>query len=64
MSKKNSVGAGDSLLAGVILKLAEGQSIENSIEFGVLCGAATAMQDQHHFCTMEAIEKLKGSGIN
>ncbi len=64
IEQKNSVGAGDSLLAGVIFKLAEGQSIENSIEFGILCGAATAMQDQHHFCTMETIEKLKGAGIN
>lgn len=38
----NSVGAGDSVVAGFIAALAEGQSIENVFAFAVASGSATA----------------------
>ena len=57
--QKNSVGAGDSLLAGIIYKLSNDLPISEAIEFGILCGAATAMRENHEFCTLEKVEWLK-----
>lgn len=41
---RNPVGAGDSLVAGLAVKLAEGQSLETALTWGTACGAATASQ--------------------
>ncbi len=38
--KNGTVGAGDSLVAGIVFKLANNEPIKEAIEFGVACGAA------------------------
>ena len=40
--EQNPIGAGDSLVAGVVWRLSRGCSYEDAIRYGVACGAATA----------------------
>lgn len=40
--ERNPIGAGDSLVAGVVWRLSQGESYEDAICYGVACGAATA----------------------
>ena len=40
---KSTVGAGDSLLAGVVQSLITGKTLEDAIKYGVACGSATTM---------------------
>ncbi len=42
---KSTIGSGDSLIAGVIFGLEQGQSIEESLALGCAAGAATALSD-------------------
>lgn len=39
----STVGSGDSMVAGITLALAQGQSFEDALRLGSACGAATAM---------------------
>jgi len=38
--KKSSTGAGDSLVAGLVHKLMQGEELSNAVQFGVACGSA------------------------
>ncbi|MBD1381329.1 1-phosphofructokinase [Metabacillus arenae] len=53
---RNSVGAGDSLVAGFIGSYVKGLSIEESFRFGVAAGSATAFS--YELCTNDEVEKL------
>ena len=44
ISEKNPIGAGDSMVAGIVQKLAEGAMLSEAVGWGVACGAATASQ--------------------
>ncbi|MCK0472434.1 1-phosphofructokinase [Halalkalibacter sp. APA_J-10(15)] len=52
----NSVGAGDSVVAGFLTALSEGQQIEKVFAFAVASGSATAFSQG--FCQREAVETL------
>ncbi|MCW1968107.1 MAG: hexose kinase, partial [Anaerolineae bacterium] len=42
IQEKNPIGAGDSMLAGVIWGLSEGQPLRTALAWGLACGAAAA----------------------
>jgi 1-phosphofructokinase family hexose kinase len=42
IQERNPIGAGDSLVAGVVYALAQGESLREAARWGVACGAATA----------------------
>lgn len=42
IEERNPIGAGDSLVGGVVFALAQGQSLCEAARWGVACGAATA----------------------
>lgn len=42
ITERNPIGAGDSLVAGVVWQLSLGRSYGDAIRYGVACGAATA----------------------
>ncbi|MEZ4631614.1 MAG: 1-phosphofructokinase [Deinococcales bacterium] len=54
----SAVGAGDSLLAGVLVALAERHSPEEALRLGVACGSATAMTPGTELCYKETIDAL------
>jgi 6-phosphofructokinase 2 len=52
------VGAGDSMVAGIVLKLAQGETLENAVRFGVASGAAAVMTPATELCRREDAERL------
>lgn len=53
---KNSVGAGDSLIAGFIASYSKASNIAEAFKYGVASGSATAFSMD--LCKMEEVEKL------
>ena len=55
---KSKVGAGDSMVAGVVLGLARDMSVPVAVRFGIACGAATVMMPGTQLCRREDAERL------
>ena len=55
---RSKVGAGDSMVAGIILSLSQGKSLIKSVQFGVAAGAAAVMTPGTELCRKEDTEKL------
>lgn len=53
---KNSVGAGDSMVAGLVSKLAQGDSLLEAYKFGIASGSATAFS--HNLATKDEVLAL------
>lgn len=58
--ERNPIGAGDSLVAGVVYALAQGQTLEEAARWGVACGAATASLSGTAVGSRELVEALLG----
>jgi 6-phosphofructokinase 2 len=58
VSVKSKVGAGDSMVAGIVLALARDLSIRDAVRFGIACGAAAVMTPGTHLCRREDAEQL------
>ncbi len=57
--KKNStVGAGDSMLAGIVLSLSEKKSLLEAAQYGVACGTAASMTYGTQLCRLSDAEKF------
>jgi 6-phosphofructokinase 2 len=54
----SAVGAGDSLLAGVLIAIAEGKPWDEVLRVGVACGTATAMTPGTDLCHPETVATL------
>lgn len=55
------VGAGDSFLAGVVLRLAQGRTPEDALRAGLAAGAAAASSAGTRLGTREEVERLEGA---
>ncbi len=55
---KSSVGAGDSMVGGIVLSLARGRAIGEAVRFGVAAGAAAVMNPGTALCRREDVERL------
>lgn len=55
---KSTIGAGDSLVAGLIYGIQQGFSSENMLKWGVICGVATTMSEGTGLATKENIDKV------
>lgn len=58
ISEKSEVGAGDSMVAGIVLKLAQDESLRKAVYFGLAAGAATVMTPGTELCRLEDVEEL------
>jgi len=56
---RNSVGAGDSLLAGVALVMSRQGAFEEALRLGVACGTATKIIAAGGLCAKEDIDSIK-----
>ena len=54
----SKVGAGDSMVAGIVLSLARGKTERESVFFGVAAGAAAVMTPGTELCRREDAERL------
>jgi len=57
---KSKVGAGDSMVAGIVLSLARGNEVRNAVRFGIASGAAAVMTPGSELCRREDAERLYG----
>jgi 6-phosphofructokinase 2 len=55
---KSKVGAGDSMVGGMVLALDRGEPMLNAVRFGVAAGAAAVMTPGTELCRKEDTEKL------
>jgi 6-phosphofructokinase 2 len=58
--KKSTVGAGDSMVAGMVMRLAQGNSLIDAVRYGVACGTAAVMTEDTQLCNKEDVEELYG----
>lgn len=54
----NPIGAGDSMVAGVVWGLSQGDSMQDALCKGIACGAATASQKGTSVGSLEQVTKL------
>lgn len=55
---RSKVGAGDSMVAGIVLSLAQGKSVSEAARFGVASGTAAVMTPGTELCRREDTERL------
>ena len=60
----SKVGAGDSMVAGIVLSLARGKTLRGSVLFGVAAGAAAVMTPGTELCRWEDVERLFESMVS
>ncbi|MBW6487035.1 MAG: 1-phosphofructokinase family hexose kinase [Syntrophobacterales bacterium] len=60
----SKVGAGDSMVAGIVLSLARGNPLRESVIFGIAAGSAAVMTPGTELCRREDAERLYESMIS
>ncbi len=55
---KSTIGAGDSMVAGLVLSLANKKSYSEMLAYGIACGTATTMSPGTQLCKKEDIDEL------
>lgn len=55
---KSTIGAGDSMVAGIVFGLSKGESLERSLQYGVACGTATTMNLGSQLCKKKDVKIL------
>jgi 6-phosphofructokinase 2 len=55
---KSTVGAGDSMLAGIVLGLTRGLPIREAVRFGIAAGAAALLGSGTQLCRREDVDRL------
>lgn len=58
VDRKSTVGAGDSMVAGIVFSLAKGMSLQESLMYGVACGTAATMNAGTDLCRKEDADRL------
>jgi 6-phosphofructokinase 2 len=65
--KKSTVGAGDTMVAGMVLSLVKGRPWQEVLQYGIAAGTATTMNPGTELCKKEDVErlyaKLKGKKV-
>jgi len=54
----STVGAGDSMVAGIVLSLSMGKPLSQAVKFGVACGSAATMHPGTTLCKKEDVETI------
>ena len=55
---KSTVGAGDSMVAGIVLYLSKGTDIYEAVQYGLACGTAATMNPGTELCKKEDADRL------
>ncbi|MBK8346480.1 MAG: 1-phosphofructokinase family hexose kinase [Saprospiraceae bacterium] len=58
VEKKSTVGAGDSMVAGLVFSLSTGKDLEYALQFGVACGTAATMNPGTELCHKSDVYQL------
>lgn len=55
---QSRIGAGDSMVAGIVLSLARGWNLDEAVRFGVAAGTATVLAPGHQLGRLEDVDRL------
>ncbi len=58
VKKRSTVGAGDSMVAGLVLSLSKGNNTLDALRYGIACGTAATMNTGTELCRKEDVEEL------
>lgn len=58
VKKRSTVGAGDSMVAGIVLSIVAGKNLKEALQYGVACGSAATMNLGTQLCKTEDVERL------
>lgn len=58
VERKSTVGAGDSMVAGIVYMLEKGRPLEEVIQFGVACGSAATMNEGTQLFKANDVQQL------
>ena len=58
VKRKSTVGAGDSMVAGIVLSLSKNKSLKEAVQYGVACGTAAIMNPGTGLCKPDDVERL------
>ena len=61
---KNRAGAGDSMVAGIVVALQRGANVEEAARFGIAAGSAAVMMPGTELCRRDDAERLFGEMQN
>ncbi len=56
--QKSTIGAGDSMVAGIVYSLTQGKSLSEAVKYGVACGTAATLHPGTQLCKKEDADKL------
>ena len=56
--RKSTVGAGDSMVAGIVYSLAREKSLKNALLYGIACGTAATMNPGTELCHKDDADRL------
>lgn len=56
---RSSLGAGDSLVAGIVFAFSKGGTFEDALVLGVACGTASTLNPGSDLCTKNDLEMIK-----
>jgi 6-phosphofructokinase 2 len=55
---RSTVGAGDSMVAGIVFRLSQSKSLVEAVQYGVACGTAATMNSGTELCRKEDSDRL------
>ena len=58
VKRKSTVGAGDSMVAGIVLSLSNGKDLREAINYGVACGTAATINPGTELCKFNDVKKI------
>jgi 6-phosphofructokinase 2 len=58
VERKSTVGAGDSMVAGIVYYLWLGKALEEAVQYGVACGTAATINSGTELCKKEDADNL------
>ena len=58
VERKSTVGAGDCMVAGIVLSLSNKKDLLQAVQYGVACGTAATMNPGTELCKSEDVEKI------
>ena len=58
VKKISTVGAGDSMVAGIVLKLSQGWPPSKAVAYGMACGSAATLNPGTELCHLKDVEEL------
>jgi len=58
VKRKTTVGAGDSMVAGIVLSISQGKSLQQVLQYGVACGTAATLNTGTSLCDKQDVDRL------